>query len=78
MFDAPLLPTSKAQCKNGGWRNYPQFKNQGQCVAFVRQQARQKCLTERANIGLLAFRDKYGLGPYHVRAMRRCINQASR
>ena len=28
-------PTSKAQCKNGGWRNFPQFKNQGQCIAFV-------------------------------------------
>jgi DNA-binding beta-propeller fold protein YncE len=33
----PLLrvPTSKDQCKNGGWRNFPQFRNQGQCVAFV-------------------------------------------
>jgi DNA-binding beta-propeller fold protein YncE len=29
------VPTSKAQCKNGGWRNFPQFKNQGQCIAFV-------------------------------------------
>jgi hypothetical protein len=28
-------PTSKAQCKNGGWRGFPQFKNQGQCIAFV-------------------------------------------
>jgi hypothetical protein len=79
VFDAPLLPTSTAQCKNGGWRNFgTTFKNQGQCVAFVRQQARQKCLTERAKIGLLAFRDKYGLGRYHVRALRRCISQASR
>ncbi len=75
----PQLPTSKAQCKNGGWRNYgSKFKNQGQCVAFVVKQARQKCLGERAKIGLLAFRNKYGLGPYHVRAMRRCVNQASR
>jgi hypothetical protein len=24
-----------AQCKGGGWRNFPQFKNQGQCIAFV-------------------------------------------
>jgi DNA-binding beta-propeller fold protein YncE len=31
----PRMPTSKEQCKNGGWRNYPQFKNQGQCVSFV-------------------------------------------
>ncbi len=62
VFDAPVLPTSKAQCKNGGWRNYPQFKNQGQCVAFVVKQARRTCLGERAKIGLVAFRHKYGLG----------------
>jgi hypothetical protein len=35
VFDAPLLPTSKDQCKKGGWMNYPQFKNQGDCVSFV-------------------------------------------
>jgi len=28
-------PTSKDQCKDGGWMNYPRFKNQGQCVAHV-------------------------------------------
>jgi hypothetical protein len=30
-------PTSKAQCKKGGWKNFtdPSFKNQGQCVAYV-------------------------------------------
>jgi len=35
----PLVgpPTSKAQCKHGGWKNFnnPTFKNQGQCVSFV-------------------------------------------
>jgi 6-phosphogluconolactonase (cycloisomerase 2 family) len=31
----PGAPTSKDQCKHGGWRNFPQFKNQGQCIAFV-------------------------------------------
>jgi hypothetical protein len=35
VFDAPVLPTSKEQCKNGGWRNFSQFKNQGDCVSFV-------------------------------------------
>jgi hypothetical protein len=30
-----VVPTSKDQCKNGGWRNFPQFKNQGDCVSFV-------------------------------------------
>ena len=33
--EAPPLPTSKDQCKNGGWRNYGVFKNQGDCVSFV-------------------------------------------
>jgi hypothetical protein len=32
---APAFPTSKEQCKNGGWRNFPGFKNQGDCVSFV-------------------------------------------
>jgi hypothetical protein len=29
-------PTSKAQCKNGGWKTFtdPSFKNQGQCVSY--------------------------------------------
>jgi hypothetical protein len=31
----PLAPTSKDQCKNNGWRNFPQFKSQGECVSFV-------------------------------------------
>jgi len=33
--DAKPLPTSKEQCKNGGWRTYGVFKNQGDCVSFV-------------------------------------------
>ena len=30
-------PTSKAQCKHGGWRTFtsPSFKNQGRCVSWV-------------------------------------------
>lgn len=31
----PPAPTSEAQCKNGGWKNYPQFKKQGECVSYV-------------------------------------------
>jgi hypothetical protein len=31
----PLLPTSKDQCKNGGWQSFGAFKNQGDCVSFV-------------------------------------------
>jgi hypothetical protein len=31
----PPLPISKEQCKNGGWRSYAVFKNQGDCVSFV-------------------------------------------
>jgi hypothetical protein len=31
----PSDPTSKDQCKKGGWRTYGVFKNQGDCVSFV-------------------------------------------
>jgi hypothetical protein len=33
----PVAPTSKDDCKRGGWRNYLAlgFKNQGDCVSFV-------------------------------------------
>jgi hypothetical protein len=33
--DAPARPTSKDECKSGGWRNYPGFKNQGECVSLA-------------------------------------------
>ena len=29
------VPSTKAQCKDGGWRAFPQFKNQGDCVSYV-------------------------------------------
>jgi hypothetical protein len=35
VVDSAALPTTKDQCKNGGWRSYPGFKNQGDCVSFV-------------------------------------------
>jgi hypothetical protein len=35
VVDAPPLPTTKDQCKKGGWRSYGVFKNQGDCVSFV-------------------------------------------
>ena len=79
VFDAPALPTSRTQCKKGGWRHFGSiFNNQEQCVAFVVKQARQTCVAERAKAGLVAFRNKYGLGRYHVLAMRRCVNHTSR
>ena len=31
----PPPPTSKGQCKHGGWKDFPQFKNAGDCVSFV-------------------------------------------
>jgi hypothetical protein len=30
-----VVLASEEQCKNGGWRNFPQFRNQGDCVSFV-------------------------------------------
>jgi hypothetical protein len=36
-----LLPTSKDQCKKGGWRTFGSvFKNQGDCVSFVATKGR--------------------------------------
>jgi len=34
VVDAPPLPTSKEQCKHGGFTGFG-FRNQGQCIAFV-------------------------------------------
>jgi hypothetical protein len=42
IHDAQPLPTSKDQCKNGGWRNFPGFKNQGDCVSFVATKAKNQ------------------------------------
>jgi hypothetical protein len=37
LTEARLIgPTSKDQCKRGGWKNFPQFKNQGQCEKSVK------------------------------------------
>jgi hypothetical protein len=39
----PEVPTTKEQCKNGGWKKFkdesgqPLFKNQGQCIKYVNQ-----------------------------------------
>jgi hypothetical protein len=38
VIDSRPFPTSKDQCKNGGWRNSGiTFKNEGQCIAFVQR-----------------------------------------
>jgi hypothetical protein len=34
IVDAPALPTSTEQCRDGGYVQYG-FKNQGECIAFV-------------------------------------------
>jgi hypothetical protein len=31
----PVLPTTKDECKNGGWEDFGVFENQGDCVSFV-------------------------------------------
>jgi hypothetical protein len=35
IFLGEPLPNSKDECKNGGWRNFPGLRNQGECVSFV-------------------------------------------
>ncbi len=75
---APPLPTSKDQCKNGGWRNYgTTFQNQGDCVSSVNHQARQQCAFIRAAHGRPAFRAWYGASVTKRYAMRRCVQQRS-
>jgi hypothetical protein len=29
------VPASQGDCANGAWTDFPDFKNQGQCIAFV-------------------------------------------
>jgi DNA-binding beta-propeller fold protein YncE len=33
----PRVPTRKEQCKRGGWHNFAQFRNEGECVSFVQR-----------------------------------------
>jgi hypothetical protein len=35
VIDGRPLPTTKEQCRNGGWNTFGVFKNQGDCVSFV-------------------------------------------
>lgn len=39
----PTSPTSKQDCKQGGWRTFsdPTFRNQGRCIAWVNAQHRR-------------------------------------
>jgi hypothetical protein len=75
VIDAPPLPVTKDQCKNGGWRTYGVFENQGDCVSFVRHQAHQACIFERVAHGVAAFRVKYGIGPQQQLAMWACVHR---
>jgi hypothetical protein len=36
----PKKPTSKKDCKHGGWKDYG-FRNQGQCIKWVNKHRRQ-------------------------------------
>jgi hypothetical protein len=39
ILDSPSLPTTKEQCKKGGWKTYGTFKSQGDCVSSVPRKA---------------------------------------
>jgi hypothetical protein len=34
-LEVDCLPNSTDECKDGGWRDFPDFTNQGDCVSFV-------------------------------------------
>ena len=40
--DPRCLPTRKEECKDGGWRTFGVFKNQGDCVSFVATRGRNQ------------------------------------
>ena len=42
IYDFEAIPTSKDDCKKGGWEDYGVFKNQGDCVSFVASQGRNQ------------------------------------
>ena len=73
VVNTQALPTSKDQCKNGGWKTYGVFKNEGDCVSFVRHHARLACIFERVAHGVRAFRDKYGMAYQGLDAIERCV-----
>ena len=75
VVDAPALPTSKDQCKSGGWKTYGVFKNQGDCVSFVVHRAVRACVFEREAHGRRAFREKYGKGRFDPFAFLSCVKQ---
>ena len=68
--DAP--PTTYTQCRQAGWVKYG-FASHADCITYVHEQARQKCIFERVAHGITTFRSKYGLGPDHDHAMRHCV-----
>jgi hypothetical protein len=70
--DAP--PTTYEQCRQAGWVKYG-YSSHAECSSAVHDLARMKCVFERAAHGLLPFRAKYGRGPNHDYAMRRCIRR---
>jgi YVTN family beta-propeller protein len=43
---APLVPTTKDDCRNGGYRRFGPpagpFRNQGQCISYVQRQSRER------------------------------------
>ena len=42
-YDFELLPSTAADCKNGGWKNYgTSFENQGDCVSYVATRGRNE------------------------------------
>ena len=67
-------PTSREQCKHDGWREFG-FESKRECRHFVKRRARHICRAEREEIGRPAFREKYGKGKHHRRAVRRCVTR---
>jgi hypothetical protein len=68
-------PKAKRQCKGKGWRRWD-FKNRGQCLAYVESQAREACTDER-EADPSEFRARYGTGKHRRHALRNCVRQTT-
>ena len=59
---APSTPTSKDQCKDGGWRTYPGFKNQGECVRLRRHRRQAPAVAHTTVVGSVPSGEGYSAG----------------
>jgi hypothetical protein len=61
VVDAPPLPTSKDQCRNGGWRNFPRLQEPGRLRQLRRDQREEPAERPLASSGRVVVGDLEGV-----------------